>query len=454
MADIAPLKGLVYDKEIVKDMSKIVAPPYDVVTPEQQAAYHASHPNNVMNIDLGKQFPEDKDSFEWHKRAAVDFNRWIAEGVLVRSDKPAVYLVETDFADPNTGEKKTRHGFICLLRLEEFGADAKIRPHERTFSAHKAERLSHLAHVQAQLSQIFAVFPDERKQALSILTEGRNSEPFYDFTDSNGLGHRMRPVWDKDVIHALGKMMEDKTIYIADGHHRYETALNYRRMKAEKGVKISHYSPLNYQMVYLCAISDPGLAILPAHRLIKQDLGLSREELEHLLARFFDVRTFAFTKSDEGPARREFLKALKEADGDNNALGLYTTLSDTYYLLKKLPGVERGSALDCWPELLQRLDTVVLTSLIFQEVLGMTEEDLDDATRISYTSKAMEALDLIDDKKAQLAGILNPTKMEQVQDVAEAGLVMPRKSTFFYPKVTTGLVFNPVNPFEEITPAC
>ena len=453
MAEIAPLRGIVYNRDKIEDMGRVVAPPYDVVSPEQQREYHRSHPNNVLRIDLGERLETDENPYDWHERAAYEFNRWLAEGVLIRHDKPAVYLVETDFTDPTTGERKTRQGFICLLRLEEFGSEAKVRPHERTFSAHKAERLNHLKHVQAHLSQIFSVFSDEKRQSREILRAGRTNAPWVEFNDTLGQGHRMWPIFDRDVIHALNEMMRDKTVYIADGHHRYETSLNYRRMKIESGAPAENMSPLNYTLVYLCAVSDPGLAILPAHRLICGTLEGSREELEGTLARFFDVQTFSFSAVDEKSARQAFLRQLNVEGQKTNVVGLYTKLAETYYLLKKKPNLDNGCLLNEWPDQLRQLDTVVLTSLVFQEVLGMTEKDLDDTSRIAYASRAQEAIDQVNEGRAELAAILNPTRIQQVQDVAESGLVMPRKSTFFYPKVTTGLVFNPINPFESITPA-
>ena len=453
MAEIAPLKGIVYNQEKSGGLAELVAPPYDVVSPEEQAALHASSPYNVMNIDLGASLPEDRHPYDWHIRAAFEYNRWLAEGVLVRHQKPAIYCIDTDFTDPVTGVAKTRHGFVCLLRLEEFGQGSKVLPHERTFSYHKAERLHHLEHVQAHLSQVFAVFPDEARQALAILTKGRPEQPLFDFTDHSGLGHRMWPIWDQETIRSLGLLMRDKTFYIADGHHRYETALHYRRVRLEQGLQIGPQSPLNYIMVYLCAITDPGLAILPSHRLICRTLKLNQEELENALARYFEIEAFTFSSVDEGPIREEFLRRLKEESVHGNVLGLYTKLARKFYLLTKRPDAGNGAYLSSWPEPLRNLDTVVLTGLVFQNVLGMTEDCLDDATRMSYTSKADEAIRRVNQGQAEIAAILNPTRMEQIQDVAEAGLVMPRKSTFFYPKVLTGLVFNPVNPFEEIQPA-
>ena len=454
MAEIAPLRGIIYNKEKCGDMSKIVAPPYDVVTPEQQAAYHNSHPNNIMRIDLGAKQPEDRNPYDWHVRAAYEFNRWLADGVLIRHKQPAIYLTATDFTDPTTGLKRTRHGFACLLRLEEFGTSSKIRPHERTFSEHRAERLNHMKHVQANLSQVFAVFPDEKEETHSILEAGRQTEPLFDFTDTTGKGHRLWPVWDQEIIRSLGEVMKEKTVYIADGHHRYETGLAYRRLKAESGVAIGPNSPLNYLLVYLCAISDPGLAILPAHRLMSKVLKLNQEDMEAALGKFFEVTPFSFNTVDRTAKKQAFLDEMKTQGENGTVLGLYTKLSHTYYLLRMRKNRAPAPTLEALPALLQRLDTVVLTSLLFQEVFGMTEDDLDDVSRIAYSSIADEAIDHIDQGKAELAAIHNPTRIEQVQDAAEAGLVMPRKSTYFFPKVITGLTMNPINPFEEITSAC
>ncbi|MFH1137986.1 MAG: DUF1015 domain-containing protein [Pseudomonadota bacterium] len=453
MAEIAPLRGILYDEEKTGGMTNVVAPPYDVVSPDEQAEYHASHPQNVLHIDLGARAPEDVHPYDWHVRAAYKFNNWLAEGYLVRHDKPAVYYNETDFTDPATGQRRTRHGFVCLLRLEEFGADAKIRPHERTFSEHKAERLHHMELVQAHLSQVFSVFPDEELKSIRVLRSARTGSPRYDFTDAKGQGHRLWTISNPDALKSLVEIMREKTVYIADGHHRYETGLNYRRLKAREGVQIGPNSPLNYLLVYLCPVTDPGLAILPAHRLIKRNLNMSREELETAARKYFDVQTFSFNSVDETSAREAFIRQLHQAGRTGNALGLFTRLGSTYYLLKKkaLAG-NNGTALSTWPQLLRELDTVVLTSLVFQDILGMTDEDLDDASRIAYSSVIDDALEMVHAGQAELAAILNPTKMDQVQNVAEAGLVMPRKSTFFFPKVTSGLVFNFLNPFEEIPP--
>ncbi|MFH1090899.1 MAG: DUF1015 family protein, partial [Pseudomonadota bacterium] len=265
-------------------------------------------------------------------------------------------------------------------------------------------------------------------------------------------GHRLWTVYDPGVIKALAEYMQERTVYIADGHHRYETALNYRRLKAEQGLKITPGSPLNYLMVYMCGITDPGLTILPAHRLISRTLNNNKNELEEALKKFFEIKTFSFNMVEERSAREAFLRQLKEEGRNGNVVGLYTKLGKTYYLLKKRPAIPAGTALDAWPGVLRRMDTVVLNSLVFQEALGMTEENFDDTSRIAYSSVADTAINCVNEGRAELTAILNPTRMEQVQAAAEAGLVMPRKSTYFYPKETTGLVFNFVNPFEEIPP--
>jgi uncharacterized protein (DUF1015 family) len=452
MAEIAPLRGIVYNTPLTGNLRDLVSPPYDVVTPEQQAAFHRAHPNNVMHLILGARHEGDQHRYDWHKRAAESFIQWQAEKILVRQEQRAIYYMESDFTDMISGQRKTRRGFICLLRLEDFTKDGMVRPHENTFSSTKEERLSLMKNTQANLSPIFAVYPDENGQSIALLTSGAGSKPMFDFMDPEGRSHRMWPVTDEPAVRKLSKFIQDKTVYIADGHHRYATSLNYRRFMEESGQKIGPRSPLNYTMVYLCAISDPGLTILPAHRLISNSLNLSKNELETALETFFHVRTFSFYITEEQTTRKAFLRNLEKEGRTENALGLYTRLAKTYYLLKPRKTAVTNGTLDSWPLLLRTLDPVILTGLILQGIIGLTEDALDDPERITYTSRARDAIRQVNEGQVEMACILNPTRMEQVQTVAEAGLTMPRKSTYFFPKVITGLVFNPLVPQEEIEP--
>jgi len=450
MAEIAPVRGLIYNPEKLSDLSKLVSPPYDVVSEEEQAGYHQAHPNNVMHLILGARHPEDEHEYDWHKRAAEAFARWRKEEILIRHDRPAIYYTETDFIDPTNGRSKTRGGFMCLLKLEDFGARAKVRPHERTFSATRAERLDLMINVKANLSQIFTVYPDPAGESRDILQAGVDGAPIFDFIDNQDRGHRLWPIYDRSVIKRLSEFMLDKTVYIADGHHRYETSLNYRRFMTENGTKPAPRSPLNYTLVFLCATSDPGLTILPAHRLIKNSVNLTLDEMEKGLKRFFEIERFPFSQADEPAVRKTFISKLKQDGSDTNAIGLYTGMDRAYYLVKKRNEAHTGTALDSWPEPLRGIDTVVLTGLVIRETLGLTEKDLDDPQKITYTSLADEAIARVDKGRVEVACILNPTRMDQVQLAAEQGLVMPRKSTYFFPKVITGLIFNSINPSEEI----
>ncbi|MBW2061904.1 MAG: DUF1015 domain-containing protein [Deltaproteobacteria bacterium] len=453
MAVIAPLKGIVYNTSTAGNLRDLVGPPYDVVTPKEQTAFHQAHKNNVMHLILGAGHPDDQSPYDWHQRAAATFNQWLKDEILIRQEQPAIYYKELDFTDPMTGQRKTRHGFVTLLKLEDFNEKARVRPHERTFSSTKAERLDLMLNVNANLSQIFAVYSDEERESPRIFKSQIEREPVFDFMDPEGRGHRVWPITDLSVIQTLSKFMLDKTVYIADGHHRYETALNYRRIKAERGVKFSPQSSLNYTMVYLCAISDPGLAILPAHRLISNTLSLSKKELETSLERFFHVQTFSYSRVEERATRRAFLRQLQREDRTGNALGLFTHLAKTYYLLKLRNAIAKETSLDAWAPPLRKLDTVVLTALVLQEIIGLTEKGLDDPKRITYTSRAGDAIRQVNEGQVEMACILNPTRIEHVQAVAEAGLIMPSKSTYFFPKVITGLIFNLLDPSEEIEAA-
>lgn len=453
MAEIAPLRGIFYNTDKISDLSEVVSPPYDVVTPEEQASYHNAHPNNVMHLILGAKHPDDAQSNSWHQRAGQAFRQWREDEILIQADEPAIYYTELDFLDPISGLQKTRSGYMCLLKLEDFDHNGSVRPHERTFSATKAERLDLLLNAKANLSQIFAVYNDEEAVSTHILQSALPDAPMFDFIDDEDHGHRIWPVTDPVAISKLAGFMSDKIIYIADGHHRYETSLNYQRSLRENGVQFGPHAAPNYTLVYLCAVNDPGLIILPAHRLVKNSLTLSKDELLSTLDKFFEVETIPFTSAENRAARKAFMRKLAHEGESGSTIGLFTRLAESFFLLKLREGNFEGTELAKWPLELRKLDTVVLTGLILQEVLGISDEGLDDPERITYTSRASRAINRVSSGQVEVACILNPTRIEQVQDVAEAKLIMPQKATYFFPKVTSGLLFNSLDPAEEIQSA-
>ena len=450
MAVIAPFRGIVYNREKAGDMSMLVAPPCGVVSAEEQARFQQCHPCNAMNLDFGAARPDDDHPFDWHLRAAVEFNRWLCDGFLIRHQEPAIYLHETDFIHPETNSNCTRLGFTCLLRLEEFGPDSCVKPHERTFSAFRAERLRHLEHVQANMSQVFGIFPDQDGSTRAIVERARQSPPLFDFVDQTGHGHRLWTLAEPDVVLSLQNLLKPKTVYIADGHHRYVSSLDFRRKSVERGKHVGPASPLNYIMAYLCPTSDPGLAILPHHRLISPPISMNGDRLLMELEAYFKILAVPFEPMGESSVLKDFLKQMYTQGRGKTVLGLFHGRSDFLYLLEKRPDHKQSAALMKWPDLLRDIDTVALNSFILQDVLGFSDDDLDDPNKIGFTNDARAAVESVRSGRSALAVLHNPPRMDQIRAVADAGLIMPRKSSFFHPKIVTGLVFHPVNPFEDV----
>jgi uncharacterized protein (DUF1015 family) len=455
MVKIAPFRGYAYNPQLINESgSLLTSPPYDVLNQSQKEAYHKSHPKNFLHLDLGESLEGDENEMSWHSRSASALKAWLDEGVLLRRPEPAYYLIETDWTHPIDGTKMTRHGFIGLMRLEEASKKSKIRLHEKTFSYHKSERLHLMEATRSQFSPIFAFFPDPLGQSLKNLRKMGNNLPHISLTERSGLSHRVAYVEKPDEILALSRALADRTVYIADGHHRYETALNYRdKVRAEyqaRGQSLSSDSALDYVMVYLCPMSDPGLCVLPTHRVIAC-IERSNEDILQAVRPYADIKAYAFG-DDGGAAARDALSA-KLFEDDKKGLsvfGLFLDGADSCYFLKIKEKIKQGEA-EANPAGadLAVLDVSLLTNVLLKKALGLTEKELDDPSCISYISSFEAAYKALGKHKSRLSFILNPTSLDEIMKVTESGLVMPRKATYFYPKVSNGLVFNIIDPEEE-----
>jgi uncharacterized protein (DUF1015 family) len=439
MAEIIPFRGVLYNAAKVGDMSKVMAPPYDVISPEKQDALYSRHPNNIVRLDLGKTGPGDTDANDRYTRAAATMHKWLSEGVLTRDENPALYFYTQSYALKD-GTKQTRKGFISLAKLVDFGKG--IHPHEKTLSGPKADRLKLMQASDANFSCIFSLYSEPNLGINSILDRAaKNRAPAIDVKDDDGIENTLWRIDDPSVIRAVTIAMEDKTLFIADGHHRYETALNYRNMMREKAGSYTGDEPYNYVMMYLSNMDDTGMTIWPTHRVVHSLKDFNAEPFLAECAKYFTVSEFAYLPSTEAGKREEFLKKLEASD--RTAFGLHIRRRDTYYVLtvKSADTMDRvfGSTI---PDVFKDLDVTVLHSLVFAKILGMTQEAQEKQQNLIYIKSSEEALNAMKDDNNQLVFLLNPTKIEQVKAVAEAGFVMPQKSTYFYPKLLTGLTIN------------
>jgi uncharacterized protein (DUF1015 family) len=448
VAIIAPFRGLYYNPAKVSDLTEVVTPPYDVIRPEEREAFAARHPYNMVHLILPKPAPGDDLLQNRYTRAGALFREWGRDAVLVRDEAPAFYYWETDFE--HAGRSFTRKGLAALVRVEPLSGGG-IRPHEQTFSAAKADRLELLKASQANFSPIFSLFPDHTGRVMSLLTNGRPADPLMAFQDTLGYGQRLYPVTDPEVVRGVHQALKEMALFIADGHHRYETSVNYQKWMKQRYPQASSEAPFNYTLMYLSNMFDPDLVILMAHRLLGGPRLKNLDEAGFVgrLKEYFEVITLP-AAHEFGEDYDEFLEQTLAEVPEGESAFIVLGFGRKAWRLIMRPGMrQRVLARQMHPALAQ-LDVAVLNYLIFEKVLGLDAKAQDDQETCKYSSKISEAVNAVTKGEARLAFLLNPTRIEQVQEVALAGLTMPRKSTYFYPKVMSGLILSPINPQEEI----
>ena len=414
MAEIEPLRALHYDLEKTRGLQPVVAPPYDVIDAEQRAELEARSLYNVVRIDL----PVGNDPYAEAGRLLA---QWRQQGVIATDDQPAFWALEQDYTGPD-GQRRRRRGFLTRVRVEEYGA-GRIRPHERTHPGPREDRLKLTRATQANLSPIFSLFSDPDGAAWAALAPHATGAPWGEATDDDGTVNHLWHVADPAAIDAVKQALADAELLIADGHHRYETARVYAEEVGGEG-------PQCYALMCLVALQDPGVTVFPTHRLVR-GLGPERQEaLAQALRRDFDIAPLG---SNAG---------LAPEHGDQIRIGYIDSHFRRPYMLTLKDPAIADAALPDHAEPYRRLDTAVLEALILKGALGMTDEAIDELDGLRYARDFDQALELVQRGEYDAAFFMAPTPIEDVQAVAETGESMPPKSTYFYPKVPTGLVFN------------
>jgi uncharacterized protein (DUF1015 family) len=411
MADLQPLRTLRYEPATVGSLADVIAPPYDVIDDAMRAELASRSPYNVVHVDL----PPSYDA------AASTLADWRSRGVLVQEDEPAVWVLRQDYTAPD-GASRTRTGFFARVRVDEYGP-GRIRPHERTHPGPKEDRLRLTRATRTNLSPIFSLFPDSDGVAERAMAEIAGTEPF-----ATVEGDTLWRSSDEDLIAELQMAVADAELLIADGHHRYETARVYAD---EVGGEGEH----RYVLMLLCALSDPGLLVFPTHRLLT---GLKDDTQKQIAIRDVLRGDFEIEELDD-PAR------LEPPAGDGRVAFGYmdsffkrpfrATLKDQSIADRAMPGL---------PDPYRRLDTAVLEALVLRGALGMSEDDISHLRGLDYSKDLSDAIDAVQSGRADAGFFMRATPVEQVREVAATGESMPPKSTYFYPKVPTGLVFNPL----------
>jgi uncharacterized protein (DUF1015 family) len=417
MAEIQPFRALRYDPHRTGGLQDVVSPPYDVIDDQQRASLEARSPYNVVRIDL----PQGGD--DRYDRAAQLLGEWRSEGVVVLDDEPALWTLSQDYVGPD-GERRTRTGSFARVRVEDYGA-GRIRPHERTHPGPREDRLRLTRATRANLSPIFSLYSDPAGTVRDALAAGGGNEPWEQTIDDDGTVNRLGRVDDPEAIAAVQRVLRGTELLIADGHHRYETA----RVYAEE---IGGDGPHRYVLMCLVALQDPGLTVFPTHRLVRGLRPDQHEALADALRRDFEIEQLPDTS------------ALSPPSGDTVRIGYIDAHFRTPYMLTLRDPAIADRALPDRAQPYRRLDTAVLEALILKGALSMTDDDIDHLNGLGYARDAEQALERVLSAEYDAAFLMAPTPVERVQEVAEAGESMPPKSTYFFPKVPTGLLFNPL----------
>jgi uncharacterized protein (DUF1015 family) len=431
MADIFPFRALRYNPRLVSP-SLAVTQPYDKISPAMQDRYYAASPYNLVRIILGRREERDNTEHNVYTRAAASFCDWRKQGVLRQDAEPSIYAYSQRFQAPETGKELERRGFIGLGRIEDYAAKVVFR-HEQTLAKPKADRLELLRATRAHFGQIFMLYEDAG-EADSLLAAETNRNPEIELTDEYGVVHRVWAVSETGVIRSLVETMRDKRLIIADGHHRYETALAYRneRRAADPATASSRgNAPYEFLMMTFVNMNSPELIILPTHRVVHGIAGFSAEDLANQSSQFFAVE-----QVDAAMNAAQAGAVLRDRGSAGTALLAVTSASAWLLHHPKSAGARFFSGLS---QRQQALDVVQLHKCLLEGVLHLSEESIRNQQNLSYVRDAGEALVLVRNGKANVAFLMNPCRVEQVRDVAFAGEVMPQKSTDFYPKLLSGL---------------
>ena len=414
-------------------MDQAVTQPYDKINPAMQDRYYAASPYNLVRIILGRREPADNPANTVYTRAAADFRAWRAQGVLRQDSAPSIYVYSQRFTAPGESAARERRGFIALGRIEDYSARVVFR-HEQTLAKPKADRLDLLRATRAHFGQIFMLYEDsgEIDVALAAATQ---SAPVIELTDEYQVVNRVWQVSDPALIASVQKLMQDKKLIIADGHHRYETALAYRnerRAASPSSQPVAPDAPYEFLMMTFVNLNSPGMVILPTHRVVHGLPSFSADDFQNSSRKFFAMEEI--DPALDGPRAAAILR-----DKGKSGATLLAVTANRAFLLGRLRSAAAASLFAGLSPQQQQLDVVQLHKCLLEGVLKLSEESIREQRNLSYVRDADEALSQVRSGKADIAFLMNPCRVQQVRDVAFAGEVMPQKSTDFYPKLLSGL---------------
>ncbi|MCH5188167.1 MAG: DUF1015 domain-containing protein [Oscillospiraceae bacterium] len=420
MTKVLPFRGL----RPTGPLNEITTPPYDIISPEEQKGFYEKNPDNIIRLEYGLMYDSDTDGDNRYTRAAKELKRMLCSGALRRDDADAFYIYEELFE--HRGKQYSLKGVIGIVELSEF-SEKKVLPHEETLSKAKADRFELMKATNCNFSQIYSLYNDEKQELPRLLDELSAREPDESFVAFDGLRQNLWIISDPSATAEISRIFSDKQLFIADGHHRYETALNYKRYMEENHAEGDLWK---YCMMYLVDMSSPGLVVLPTHRIVHSLENFNAADIAKKAAADFDI-------SDIDPSKAE---EILEKHADKNVFVMYSEGGCSLFVLKDKAAIV--SALPDKADEYRGLDVSVLHTLVLEKLMGIDKENMSKQINLSYTRSAAEGFAAVNSGKANCVFLLNPTKVSQIKSISLVNEKMPQKSTYFYPKLVTGIVMN------------
>ena len=447
MAQVFPFRAFRYNPARAP-FQRVLTQPYDKISPAMQEKYYAADPHNLIAVEKGRSHPGDTDQNNVYTRAATALADWMRDGIVQQDPAPSLYAYSQEYTVPGTEERRTRTGFIGTGQLEDYSARVIFR-HEQTLSGPKADRLELLRHTQMHTGQLFMLYSDPQRRVDEILAEAESTPLYTELGDEYGVVHRLWCISQPQRIAEIQSAMRDQKLVIADGHHRYETALAYRNECRARAGKTDVSAPFERVMMTFINTHSEGLTILPTHRVAAHIHDFSWPAVRRHLEPWFAAEEFAFSNdAQKTEARKKFLSCINEARA-RRAVGVYPAAHSQkrgFYLLTLRDGVNLAQLLPNVSPLQRELDVVLLHEGILEPALGITPQTVTTEAHLTYERDAIAALDAVDTGSAQISFLLNPCDVEQVMKIATAGEVLPQKSTDFYPKLLSGITMYRVAP--------
>lgn len=438
MATIVPFRGIVYNQAKAGNINSLVCPPYDIISRTEQQELYRKSQHNVVRLELGLESPGDTETDNRYTRSAAFLDEWLKNDILRRSESPAIYIYEMEYVIE--GATKKLRGMVSLVRIEDYDSGI-IKPHETTLSGPKTDRLNLLRACKASFSQIFSLFSDPHDRISPILAKVTR-RPDMEVKNHDGALHRVWILNDKNDIQFIVKELSDKPIFIADGHHRYDTALNYRNERRKAAGSFTGDEGYNYVAMYLARLEDPGLTVLPAHRALFNLNNFDPRRFEEDLNLYFNIERIDFNRKSESADRRTILETMAHRADHAHVFAMRVKGEQSYYLLTLRNEEDMDALLPQKSAAYRRLDVSILHHLIIDNLLGIRMDTHKLGLNIEYIKDAAEADRRVHDGAAEIVFFMNATKVTEVRDVASAGERMPQKATYFYPKLLTGLVIH------------